>query len=59
MKECVNVEALQEFFIQKGVFIRPFAKNIYIMPPFITPNNDLLKLCNAIYEAIKLKKFQF
>lgn len=57
MREGVDTERLQEFFISKGVFLRPFGKNIYTMPPFITPSSDLAAICDAIYEAIRLNKF--
>ena len=57
LKSEVNVEKVQKFFVSKGVFIRPFGKNIYLMPPFITPDDDLKVLCDAVYEAIKGKHF--
>ena len=57
LKSEINVEKVQKFFVSKGVFIRPFGKNIYLMPPFITPDDDLKVLCDAVYEAIKGKYF--
>lgn len=57
MKRNVNVENLQEFFVKNGVWIRPFAKNIYIMPPFCITNDEIIKICNTIYDAIKLKLY--
>lgn len=58
MKEAVDVEALQEFFVKRGVWIRPFGKNIYLMPPFITPRSDTQALCEAIRDAVKLKIYK-
>ncbi len=57
MKEPVNTAALLDFFMEEGVFIRPFEKTIYLMPPFITSRDDCVTLCNAIYKALKLKKY--
>lgn len=50
-KEAVSTEKLQKYFAKKGVWIRPFNKLVYIMPPFITNNEDLDRLADAIYDA--------
>ncbi|RXE96044.1 adenosylmethionine--8-amino-7-oxononanoate transaminase [Pseudoalteromonas sp. PS5] len=48
----VDVAKIQKFFIQKGVWIRPFGKLIYIMPAYISSDKDILTLADAIYAAI-------
>jgi adenosylmethionine-8-amino-7-oxononanoate aminotransferase len=54
----VNVAIIQQYFIeQHNVWIRPFGKLIYIMPPYISPESDIKKLCNAIYDAICTDSF--
>lgn len=54
----VNTENIQSFFVENGVWIRPFGKNIYIMPHFTQNDKELKTLCNAIYNAIKFKKYE-
>ncbi len=52
MRRPVDVETLQDFFVRKhGVWIRPFGRNIYIMPPYVIGKEDLARLMRAMYEG--------
>ena len=53
----VNVARLQKFFVEKGVWIRPFSNLIYIMPPYIISEEELIILVDSMYEAIIKKVF--
>ncbi len=49
---------MRKIFIEKGVFLRPFAGLIYIMPPLIINQNELIKIIDAIDEVLNLKDFK-
>ncbi|MEZ9012016.1 adenosylmethionine--8-amino-7-oxononanoate transaminase [Vibrio splendidus] len=49
----VDMETIQEHFVEQGVWIRPFGKLIYMMPPFISKPEHIEKLVSAIDCALK------
>lgn len=49
----VNTAALQAYFVEQGVWIRPFNRLIYLMPPFISPLKDVARLCEAVRGALQ------
>ncbi|HCG6850855.1 adenosylmethionine--8-amino-7-oxononanoate transaminase [Vibrio parahaemolyticus] len=51
----VNMETIQALFVEHGVWIRPFGKLIYMMPPFISKPEYIEKLINAIDVALQRK----
>lgn len=48
MDAVIDVAKLQRFFVEQGVWIRPFANLIYVMPPYIIEHDDLSKLAAAM-----------
>ncbi|MGJ8678971.1 adenosylmethionine--8-amino-7-oxononanoate transaminase [Paraglaciecola sp.] len=51
-KSAVNVAEIQKEFIKQGVWIRPFGKLVYIMPPYIIQPEQLKQLTQTIHQAL-------
>lgn len=48
----VDLTWMTKEFIKEGVWIRPFLNLVYIMPPFIIKDSELIHLTSAIYNVI-------
>ena len=53
MQEPVDMAMLQDFFIRRGVWIRPFGRLVYLMPPYIIQPAELSALTSALLDAIQ------
>jgi adenosylmethionine-8-amino-7-oxononanoate aminotransferase len=47
----VNMAAMQQFFVEQGVWIRPFGRLIYLMPPYTIAPGALKRLTDAVAAA--------
>jgi len=54
LSHSVDIVKAQCFFVKKGVWVRPFGKLIYIMPPYICNQSDLTQLCDAMLAACEV-----
>ncbi len=52
MKEPVDVGEFQKECVRRGVWIRPFGRNVYVMPPYIISDEDLTSLTRNMIEII-------
>ncbi|MDQ7068314.1 MAG: adenosylmethionine--8-amino-7-oxononanoate transaminase [Sulfurimonas sp.] len=52
LKEDVDLAWMTAAFIKRGVWLRPFLKLVYIMPPFVISKEELHTLCSAIYDVV-------
>ncbi len=52
LNESVDMRTIQPLFVEQGVWIRPFGKLVYVMPPYIIKDAQLKTLCDAIYHVI-------
>ena len=55
MKIAVNMADIQKQFVERNVWVRPFGKLVYIMPPFIIEPEELSQLTSALLEVVKLQ----
>mmetsp|Transcript_5884 Transcript_5884/g.7154 ORF Transcript_5884/g.7154 Transcript_5884/m.7154 type:complete len:434 (-) Transcript_5884:6269-7570(-) len=53
LKSAIDMAASQKQFADLGVWIRPFGRLVYIMPPYIISELDLSKLISAIIFVVK------
>ncbi len=51
MKKAVDMALIQKKFVDAGVWIRPFGRLIYIMPPYIISSEDLRRLTAAMLQV--------
>lgn len=53
----VDMAALQAFFVEQGVWVRPFGRLIYLMPPYVISPEQLGKLIQAVACAVQNPAF--
>lgn len=53
MKNPVDVGAFQKLCVEKGIWVRPFARNVYVMPPYIITDDELRSLIESTIEIVK------
>ncbi|WP_432472165.1 adenosylmethionine--8-amino-7-oxononanoate transaminase [Amphritea sp. HPY] len=53
MKQPVVTAEIQPLFVEKGIWIRPFGKLVYVMPPYVMSDDDLQTLTAGMYEVIQ------
>ena len=53
LKKPLDMKSTQEKLIKYGVWLRPYGKLLYTMPPFIITDKELLKITNAMREVVR------
>lgn len=53
LKQAVDMKTIQPKFVEESVWIRPFGKLVYIMPPFIINSEDLSLLTKGMKKVVK------
>jgi adenosylmethionine-8-amino-7-oxononanoate aminotransferase len=53
LTEEMNMETVQNLLIENGVWLRPYGKLLYTMPPFIINKQELLLITKAIKVVIE------
>lgn len=52
MEYPVRMREIQRRFVDRGVWVRPFGKLVYLMPPYIITDEQLTTLCQAVVEVL-------
>jgi len=52
LDEAVDMPVFQSLLINNGIWVRPFGKLVYIMPPYVISDDELLTLCQALLTVI-------
>jgi adenosylmethionine-8-amino-7-oxononanoate aminotransferase len=52
LHQPVDMKTIQPMFVDAGVWIRPFGKLVYLMPPYIINEAELAKLTAAVHRVL-------
>jgi len=52
LREPVDLAKIQPEFVKRGVWVRPFGKLIYAMPPYIMNSDDTATLTGAMVDVV-------
>ncbi len=58
LKTSVDMKTLQAQFVEQGVWVRPFGKLVYVMPPYVIADNELTALLNGVVHVVKAMQEQ-
>lgn len=52
MTREVDMERITASFVAEGIWVRPFGRLVYIMPPFVISDRELKQLCGALLNVV-------
>jgi len=54
LEAAVDMPVFQSLLIEHGIWVRPFGKLVYIMPPYIITDIELTILCQALLKVVRM-----
>ncbi len=51
----VDMKTMPRQFVERGVWVRPFGRLVYLMPPYIIAEEDLATLTAAVVSVVELQ----
>ncbi len=55
LQQPVTLAAIQQRFVERGVWVRPFGRLVYVMPAYCMGDADLQTLTSAICEVVEME----
>jgi adenosylmethionine---8-amino-7-oxononanoate aminotransferase len=52
MERPVPMREIQRRLVEAGVWVRPFGRLVYLMPPYVISDAELTRLCAAVVEVV-------
>ncbi len=53
LMQPVDMKTIQPLFVEQGVWVRPFGKLVYLMPPYLISDHDLAALTAAVVKVVE------
>ncbi|WP_238062599.1 adenosylmethionine--8-amino-7-oxononanoate transaminase [Psychrobacter sp. Ps3] len=53
LEDAVDMPIFQSLLIDHGIWVRPFGKLVYIMPPYVVTDDELTTLCQALLKVVR------
>ena len=54
LDDAVDMPIFQSLLIENGIWVRPFGKLVYIMPPYVITDDELVTLCQALLKVVSI-----
>jgi adenosylmethionine-8-amino-7-oxononanoate aminotransferase len=52
LRDAVDMRVVQPMFVERGVWVRPFGRLVYVMPPFVMGSADVAALTAAMVDVV-------
>ena len=54
LDDAVDMPVFQSLLIEHGIWVRPFGKLVYIMPPYVITDDELVTLCQSLLNVVRI-----